>query len=272
MNVYPDANVVRGSGGQYVGGPFRGVLHSTEGDSVGGAIASFQSDGYWPHFTVTSEKGIFEVYQHLDPLTEAACALEHRPGTCQTNNQSAVQIECVGHAATSGSWPVFYLKGLAALMRWIEKTTGVHPISTVQWSATDVGDSIRLSESEWLAYAGWCGHQHVVNQEHWDPGGVNIAALLPKPVGVVVNGVHITCPAFFDSDTTWVGVRAVCAAMKLQFIAGGSNGRATVTFGGKPGVPQTMRIVGETGYVAAHDLPAHVAYDATQNLLQITTS
>ena len=35
-----------------------------------------------------------------------------------------------------------------------------------------------MSNSEWMAFSGWCGHQHVPENDHWDPGRINISRLL----------------------------------------------------------------------------------------------
>ena len=183
MLTYPGAKVVPGTDcGPFVGGPPRGVLHTTEGTSAAGAIGAFRANDDWPHFTVSYENGRFLVIQHLD-ITRGAKSLEHRPGTVQTNLQHAIQIEIVGAAAHSSTFPAAYLAGIAQLMRWIEQHTGIKPVTSVQWKPYPAsgGDSngIRLSDAAWLSYNGWCGHMHVPNQEHGDPGALNIHALLP---------------------------------------------------------------------------------------------
>ena len=131
MLTYPGAKVVPGTDcGPFVGGPPRGVLHTTEGTSAAGALAAFRENDDWPHFTVTFEGGKFAVFQHLD-ITRGAKSLEHRPGTCETNLQNAIQIEIVGAAAHSPSFPAAYLAGLAQLMRWVEQHAGVRPFGNL---------------------------------------------------------------------------------------------------------------------------------------------
>lgn len=180
--AYSEAIQVPGAGcGPFVGGPARGVLHTTEGASAEGAFGAFRANGDWPHFTVTIEGGRFVVYQHL-PINVGACSLEHRSGTVETNRQSAIQIEIVGAAASSPAFPQAYLAGLAKLMRWIEASANVKPISTVAWhpypSSGGDNNGVRLSDAAWAAYNGWCGHMHVPHQEHGDPGAIDIHALL----------------------------------------------------------------------------------------------
>jgi hypothetical protein len=36
----------------------------------------------------------------------------------------------------------------------------------------------RMSVDEWNRFAGWCGHQHVPGETHWDPGAIDIDAIL----------------------------------------------------------------------------------------------
>lgn len=161
--------------GPFVGGPARGVLHTTEGTTFAGARSAFVTNNSWPHFTVTIEGDRFHVYQHLSTSVSAR-SLEHRPGTVETNHQSAIQIEIVGYAAQSPGFSQAYLDGIARLMRWIETDSGVTRTSGVAFVAP--GSETRLTDAQWLAYAGWCGHQHVPNNSHEDPGAIDIAHLL----------------------------------------------------------------------------------------------
>jgi hypothetical protein len=161
--------------GTFVGGPARGVLHTTEGSTYEGAKSAFTDNNSWPHFTVTFESGAFKAYQHLS-ITAAARSLEHRAGTVQTNRQSAIQIEIVGFAHKAASFPEGYLDCIAKLMRWIEENARVARRSTVKFVLP--GQETRLSDKQWLAYEGWCGHQHVPHNSHEDPGPINIGYLL----------------------------------------------------------------------------------------------
>ena len=161
--------------GAFVGGPPRGVLHTTEGGTYSGARSSFDEHNSWPHFTVTFENGHFQAYQHLS-IDVAARSLEHRAGTVQTNKQSAIQIEIVGYAAHAPSFPKAYQEGIARLMRWIESNAHVARQSEVKFVAP--GQETRLSDQKWLAYVGWCGHQHVPHNSHEDPGAIDIGRLL----------------------------------------------------------------------------------------------
>lgn len=189
---YPPAirnEAVRDSGSFSSGAPSRGVLHTTEShsftprpDSYGGWHTSY------PHFTAIERSSGFEIYQHI-PLNRAARALRNPAGGVQTNRHGAIQIEIVGKASESPSMSNRLLTGLAAWMRWVEKQTGIQQVSpTFDGSAAyGVNGSARMAASVWNSFNGWCGHQHVPENDHWDPGRIPIDKLLaggaePDPV------------------------------------------------------------------------------------------
>lgn len=178
MDIFPGAiqdGIDAHSGGDFVGGPPRGVLHTTEGSTFAGARSSFVTNDSWPHFTVTFERGAFEAFQHL-PISTAARSLRHPDGTVETNRQNAIQIEIVGPAKESPAFATEYLVGIAGLMRWIEENAGVPRSAAVEFRVP--GQGVRLTDGEWLIYSGWCGHQHVPHNDHEDPGAIDIEYLL----------------------------------------------------------------------------------------------
>jgi len=164
----------------FVGGPFRGVLHTTEGSSYAGALGAYTASGNGPHFTVTFETGAFKVYQHVS-LNQASTALMHPSNTIDTNRLSAIQIEIVGTAADAPSFSDAYLQGLAGLMRWVEEQTGIQrtaPRFEPYPQSGGLNNGVRFSDAMWASFNGWCGHQHVPHNDHGDPGAINITALL----------------------------------------------------------------------------------------------
>jgi hypothetical protein len=184
---YPHATrkTVFHGAGSYVGGPWRGVLHTTEGGTAGGAMGAYQKTNNGPHFTVSYETGSFQCWQHL-PIDQAATALVHVSGTVDTNRLSAVQIEIVGFARAAPTFPEGLLDGLRALMTWIEVQTGIHPTSPsfVPYPASGgLVNGIRMSADQWRTFNGWCGHEHVPGNDHGDPGGINITYLLTRDLG-----------------------------------------------------------------------------------------
>lgn len=177
--------------GAYVGGPFRGILHTTEGGSYAGALGAYKRNRSAPHFTVAGER----VWQHV-PINRAARALQNPPGGIETNRWSAIQIEIVGYAAKP-VWLPETIESTRRLMAWIEGQTGIRPYAPRFLTDKDgyiarVNAPQRMTAAAWRRWDGWCGHQHVPENSHWDPGGCPITALLvrgpltpenPKPAG-----------------------------------------------------------------------------------------
>ena len=170
-------------------GPFlttswRGVLHTTEGSSYAGALAAYKANRSAPHFTVSFEGGVFRCWQHV-PIDRAARALKNTFGGVETNRTRCIQIEIVGRAATSGSLPPAYLDGIGRLMRWVEYQTGLPRTGPGRAFAHKYGQSgLRFTFAEWKTFSGWCGHCHVPENTHWDPGTIDITALLQVSIGV----------------------------------------------------------------------------------------
>lgn len=182
---YPEATKaeLENSGPMFVT-PWRGVLHTTEGGSYAGAYGAYKANRSAPHFTVSFEGSKFRVWQHV-PLNRAARALANKGGGVETNRTRCIQIEIVGFAAQSGNFPSAYLDGIARLMRWIEANTGIKRQGPGRAFASAYGQSsLRFNHAEWNSFSGWCGHCHVPENNHWDPGTINIDALLQVSIGV----------------------------------------------------------------------------------------
>ena len=172
-------------GGAYVNAPPRGVLHTTESGNIGSAIQTFQATNFWPHLTIDSQTK--QVMQHIS-LDRAARALKVQAGHVETNRAQCVQIEIVGFAdvtkAPGGSWPWTsdMLEFIASIMRHVELLAGVPRASGLTFEAYPasfgLSNGVRLSEPNWMAFSGWCGHEHVPTNGHGDPGDMDIIHLL----------------------------------------------------------------------------------------------
>lgn len=190
-----------GDAGPYLGGPYRGVIHTTEGSSYAGALASYKTNGSNPHFTIKGR----ECWQHC-PINRASRAMRNLPGGVETNRWSAVQIEVVGYAANP-DWSPETIETTRRLMTWIEKQTGIRPAAPRFLSNRDgfiarLDAPQRMGNQAWLRWDGWCGHQHVPENTHWDPGTIPITALLirepltqenPKPQGAPMANAPFAC-------------------------------------------------------------------------------
>lgn len=180
--------------GKFLQGPFRGVLHTTEGSSYAGAKGTYVAKKVAPHFTVTVETGEFRAYQHV-PLDKAARALANPPGGIQTNRIPCIQVEIVWKAAQAAEMTDTLLEGLRRLMTWVEAQVGIKP-----WAPPFVGNEgygltsvSRMKPETWLVFDGWCGHQHVPENAHWDPGRIPIEQLLERSPDVA-DEIHLNHP------------------------------------------------------------------------------
>ncbi len=156
--------------------PWRGVLHTTEGSSLDGAIQSFRSTNFWPHFTI--EPNTLRVVQHL-PLTIGARALSD--SATVENAAHAIQIEIVGFASETPNWAPEQLAFIRDVIRQIMSQVPIPKqsgLSFLDQTGVNTHPGNRLSVKDWQVFSGWCGHQHVPGEGHWDPGAIDITTLL----------------------------------------------------------------------------------------------
>jgi hypothetical protein len=184
--LYPDAVQIPfngSSGGAYLTSvPFRGVLHTTESKDYYPSRDNYYGHNNPPHFTVHKKGGSVKVYQHYS-INVASRALANPTlpvGDVQTNRMAAIQIEICWYAAQVGSLPDPVKVALRALMRWIEGEAGIQRTAPTFYGdeAYGQGGVARMSTQKWTQFNGWCGHQHVPENAHWDPGKIDIASLL----------------------------------------------------------------------------------------------
>lgn len=169
------------------------VLHTTEGSS----FPSYGGGGSAPTFTVHPDG---RVRQHFY-ANESARALVNSSGGVETNTLNAVQIELIGTCDKGGPgvyWPSAtdaQLAGLAKLVKWLTATYPIPLKSTSQpWlsypSSYGSKNGQRMSYAEWNNFNGICGHQHVPENLHGDPGNFPIARLIK-----LVGGASVPAPS-----------------------------------------------------------------------------
>lgn len=169
MNWHPEAQrVPYDDAGPFVKAAPKIVWHTTETQGLPTYAGST------PHFTFDPRSG--KLYQHV-ALNRAAKSLEHPSGTVETNRAHCIQVELLGYAKDTQNWTKTAYARIAKLARWIELNAGVARKCSVKFTGADVAPE-RLSSFSWLAYAGHCGHQHVPNNHHWDPGAFQIELVL----------------------------------------------------------------------------------------------
>lgn len=183
--------------GRYADGyPARGALHTTETDYYPPSTKSYFGHQNWPHTTIGQAKdGTRGVFSHI-PLNRAARAAKNESGGVETNNASLIQTEIVWRASNAPNMPDWLLELIAKFMRFAEQEMGIKS-EAVQFYGPDCGWKLasptarqRMSAQQWNAYNGWCGHQHLPENSHWDPGAIPIQKLLnttpsPEPIPVL---------------------------------------------------------------------------------------
>lgn len=248
-DVFPGA-------GEFIAGPYRGVLHTTEGIAYAGARSVYARANVAPHFTVGTEG----LWQHV-PINQASRALAHPAGTIDTNRLSAVQVEIV-HRAAVVPWTDQLVRAVRDLMIWVEQQTGIQARSPKFHGpeAYGVTSPYRLTDKAWADFDGWCGHQHVPHNDHWDPGVAPMGLLLqrsaPVPSPAEVHGVKITTgllgPVTLDANGHGV-VSAPSPIDRLIFV--GTRGPAPERDGYWPPVAWTVNDSGDHVQIALYGQP-----------------
>ncbi|MFE7727358.1 hypothetical protein ACFU5D_16385 [Streptomyces anthocyanicus] len=194
--------------GQYSGSAMEvncGVVHTTEGMS----LTSYSSGAVAPNVTGVPDIKNRKIrwYQHFD-VDESARALMNRSGGVETNTANVFQIELVGTCDDSKKttwsgkkagvdylhWPTapdWALAEVAWLVRWLNANHGIPLTCVSNWlaygkdsrrpgvtPASYGANPARMSMSAWRSFTGWCGHQHVPENDHGDPGSLNFARVI----------------------------------------------------------------------------------------------
>ncbi|MFE0101144.1 LysM peptidoglycan-binding domain-containing protein [Streptomyces sp. NPDC059009] len=169
------------------------VWHTTEGTS----LPSYDGGTQAPTLTAVPDFRAHKLkwFQHFD-FDVSARALVNRSGGVQTNTLNVAQVELVSTCdpVTHARWtrqgvqhlfapevPDWVIRDLAAFAKWANEKHDV-PLSSgltfKAYPASYGASSVRMSPSRWLAFKGHCGHQHVPENDHGDPGNFPMAAIL----------------------------------------------------------------------------------------------
>lgn len=177
-------------------------LHTTEGatlpDYNGGAVA--------PNLTAVPDFGAQKLkwYQHFD-IDRSSRALVNLTGGVETNTLNVCQVELVGTCdpATHAKWtaagtahiywpeaPDWALRDLAAFLAWMHANHGVPLTGPSKWPAYPTsyanGGGQRMTFAEWEAFKGVCGHMHVPENVHGDPGAIDFPKLIALAMGAPI--------------------------------------------------------------------------------------
>ena len=187
------------------------VLHTTEGTTAAGAFAAydaragFLSGGVHPHFTVDPVRR--ELFQHV-ALTAASYSLKGG------DQGGIIQIEIVGSASTSHLWPQPVLEWLGSVVLTpifaaVPTIPATAPAEFLGASAGLLAASwprglARISPEAWPGTAGVVGHQHSPPDDHWDPGALNIDAVLAAAQSPEIDEDQMTTLADSTTGEHWV--------------------------------------------------------------------
>jgi hypothetical protein len=208
---YPGASTAYWYGSKYQGSAMESnviVWHSTEGTS----LPSYDGGSNAPNFTAKPDFAAKRLvwYQHFE-FDVSSRALVNKAGGVQTNTLNVVQVEIVGTCdpATHKRWgttphlytpelPDWAIRDLAAFAKWAHEQHGVPLTSAVTFKAypSSYGSNgVRMSGSTWNGFTGHCGHQHVPENDHGDPGAFPMAAILARAKGATTPAPSKPAPA-----------------------------------------------------------------------------
>lgn len=170
------------------------VLHTTEGRTLPG----YGGGGSAPNLTAVPDFDAKKLkwYQHFDIETSSR-ALVNLRGGAETNTANVCQVELVGtcDTKTHKKWkaagqqhiywpdaPDWALQAVATFLAWMHEQHGVPLSGPREWPAYPgsfgKGNGVRMTAAKWNRFKGICGHLHVVENDHGDPGAIDFAALL----------------------------------------------------------------------------------------------
>lgn len=148
----------------------KAIWHTTEGSWRSAYDVFLRQPGIAPNVMI--EFTLQRVVQ-FSPLNHTSGALEHPPGTPETNAAGCRQIEICGTAANSQNWDQSMYDDLGALAVLIEHRTGIPRQNHHKFAHQ--GQARRLTPAGFVRAKGHLGHEHVPNQPsgHWDPGALS---------------------------------------------------------------------------------------------------
>ncbi|MDF3139981.1 MULTISPECIES: peptidoglycan-binding protein [unclassified Streptomyces] len=211
------------------------VLHTTEGRTLPG----YGGGSSAPNLTAVPDLAAKKLkwYQHFDIETSSRALVNLRGGV-ETNTMNVCQVELVGtcdpktHAKwkTAGQAHIYWpdapdwaLQGVARFLAWVHEEHGVPLSGPKSWPAypTSYGSGgQRLTGAQWADFRGVCGHMHVPENVHGDPGAIDFARITK----------YAKAELDVDDDTPETTTPATPAKPKVPafpgrkyFVAGASN-------------------------------------------------
>ena len=156
------------------------VLHTTESDpGTCTAVANYLVRmGYESHEVFDPSNG--DLIQLLPP-SQPGKSLVNLPGGVETNKRGGVyQIEIVGRAVDVPNYDDAWYERLRVRLLVVCGFTGTpytFPLPFQPYPQSYGKNLVRLSFDDWLVFEGICGHQHVPENDHGDPGALDLERL-----------------------------------------------------------------------------------------------
>lgn len=183
----------RTSSGAFTGGGNKLMFHTTEGSSIAGAIAALDRNRSWSHFLISYEEK--RKIQFLEVNQGGRSVSNNNADGYQTNRANVVQIEIVGFAKETQGWSKAKLDWIAEVCGEIRKAFNF-PLNTI-------GDE-RLSDKAFVDYAGICGHKNCPDNNHTDPGNLDVNYIASKIGGAIkppsIGGIIVNKLLAFRGD------------------------------------------------------------------------
>lgn len=195
--LFPPANrTAQWYASKYPGATFDGieklVIHTTEGSGWPGYSGGKSA----PNLTALPDTAARRlVWRHHFPINMSSRALVNKAGGVQTNTDRAVQVELIGTCERGGPgmfWPEapdWALAEVAELVAWLHVEWGLALAVAPLWlpyPSSYGSTKARMSGAAWDAFRGVCGHQHVPENDHGDPGLLNAARIVQLARGSAV--------------------------------------------------------------------------------------
>jgi len=154
------------------------VLHRTQGSTAQGAFGVYTHHQVEPHFTADAAPSVNKIWQHVDTGRAAHSLRVH-------DRDGVIQVEIVGFSERAAEWTSTEYRNLVVMLRPVFEHHGIPYTSTVSRPWPRTGDEgygtesrRRMTSTEFHNYSGVCGHSHVPDNSHWDPGDFDIGLWL----------------------------------------------------------------------------------------------
>lgn len=230
------------------------TIHTTEGltwPGYGGGETAPNYTGFPPLEGISSGQ-----WRAHFPDERSSRALRNLSGGVQTNTLNTVQVELIGtcdprHAKSwngegrkvAGKHYVYWPNASDEQLAWLaDLVADMHRRHDLRLTAPafkaypgsyGAGNGVRFSFDKWRSFAGICGHQHVPENLHGDPGNINIAKIItfakemlapPPPPPVTTHTRWATRTTGVHETPGGTKLRDIPAGYKFQVIDGSGHG------------------------------------------------